>query len=105
VELLATDLLGIQMAALYDGIEPMLADMHRSTKSTYQIQSTFYVISQTQEEDLLCQTAALQDGSGWSDECFEMARADSRQQGRAAESREDERIDAGSTCGNYFRAR
>jgi len=40
------------MAALYDGIEPMLANMHWSTKSTYQIQSTFYVIYQTATVDL-----------------------------------------------------
>jgi hypothetical protein len=56
------------MAALYDGIEPMLADMHRSTKSTYQIQSTFYVIPQMQAEDLFRQTATWQDGAGWSDD-------------------------------------
>ena len=52
------------MAVLYDRIEPMLADMQWSTKSTYQIQSTFYVIPQIQAEGFLCQTVAWQDGTG-----------------------------------------
>ena len=52
------------MAMHYDGIEPMLANMRWSTKSTYQIQSTFYVIYQTLTEDLLCQTAAWPDSAG-----------------------------------------
>jgi hypothetical protein len=52
------------MAVLYDGIDRMLADMQWSTKSTYQIQSTFYIISQPSTEDLLAQTVAWQDGAG-----------------------------------------
>jgi hypothetical protein len=51
------------MTVLYDGIERMLADMQRSMKSTYQIQSTFYVISQPPTEDLLCQSVTFQDGA------------------------------------------
>jgi hypothetical protein len=49
------------MAVLYDGIEPMLADMQWSTKSAYQINLTFYVISQPPTEDLLRQTVTWQD--------------------------------------------
>lgn len=41
------------MAALNDGIERMLADVQWSTKSTYQIQSTFYVISQPRDEGMI----------------------------------------------------
>jgi hypothetical protein len=44
----------------------MLADMRWSTKSAYQIQSTFYVISQPPTEDLLYQTATWQDVAGQS---------------------------------------
>jgi hypothetical protein len=47
------------MAVLYDRIEPKLADMRWSTKLAYQIQSTFYVISQLPTEGLLDQTAPL----------------------------------------------
>jgi hypothetical protein len=45
------------MAVLYVGIDRMLADMQWSTKSAYQIQSTFYIISQRSAEDLLSQTS------------------------------------------------
>jgi hypothetical protein len=47
------------MAMLYDGIERMLADMQWSTKSAYQIQSTFYVISQPPNEDFALQNCHL----------------------------------------------
>jgi hypothetical protein len=51
------------MAVGYDGIDRMLADMQWSTKSAYQIQSTFYVISQLSVEASLCQTATRHDGA------------------------------------------
>jgi hypothetical protein len=90
------------MAVHYDGIERMLADMQWSTKSTYQIQSTFYVISQPPTEDALCQTVTWQDGAGRSAICIEMARGASRQLGRAAECCGNERIDVGSNLRYLF---
>jgi hypothetical protein len=83
------------MAVLYDGNEPMLTDMQWSTNSAYQIHLTFYVISQPPTEDLLRQTVTWHDDSGRSI-CIEMARAASRQPGRVAECRGDERTDVGS---------
>jgi hypothetical protein len=93
------------MAVLYDRIEPMLADMQWSTKSTYQIQSTFYVIPQTQSEDLLCQTVTWQDGAGRSADMHRSGKISSGQLGRATECRRNERIDVGSNRGIYSRAR
>lgn len=83
------------MAAHYNGIERMLADIHWSTKSTYQIQSTFYVITQTPTEDLLCQTALGKMVPAGQSICIEMARGAAQILGRAAEYRGNERVDAG----------
>ena len=74
------------MAALNDGIERMLADVQWSTKSTYQIQSTFYVISQPRDEGMLCQTASWLDSACLSDDMHrEIGRSTSQQPGLAAE--------------------
>ena len=96
------------MAVHYVGIDRMLADMQWSTKSAYQIQSTFYIISQRSADDLLSQTS-LKPSLGkmvpvghWV--FIEMASAASRQQGLAAECFGNGRIDVGSNMRYLFEA-
>jgi hypothetical protein len=90
------------MAMLYDGIERMLADMQWSTKSTYQIQLTFYVISQPPNEDLLCQTVTRPDAAGPSIDMHRDGKSRFTIPGLSAECRGNERIDAGSNLRYLF---
>ena len=97
------------MAVLYVGIDRMLADMQWSTKSAYQIQSTFYIISQRSTEDLLSQTS-LKLSLGkmvpvGQRICIEMASAESRQLGLAAECCGNGRIDVKSNLRYLFEGR
>jgi len=90
------------MAVLYDRIEPMLADMQWSTKSTYQIQSTFYVISQTPTQDLLCLTVTWQDGADRSAYMHRGGKIRFTATRQAVECRRDEKIDVGPNLRYLF---
>jgi hypothetical protein len=94
------------MAVHYVGIDRMLADMQWSTKSAYQIQSTFYIISQRSAGELLSQTS-LKPSLGkmvpvGQRICIEMSSAASRQQGLAAECCGNGRNDVGSNLRYLF---